>query len=227
MRLQRDPPRRGVRTRPGRARTWARPLWLSGGIAAGSLVLTLLGGAHVAGAGPLPLITLPPLPLLSLVPTLPPLPLPTAPPLPSLPLPSVPVPSVPVPSVPVPSVPLPTPPLPSLPLPSLPASTGGPAPSGAVPSGSAVGPSSPGPLLDPGSSAVAGASAGAGGAPGSAQEPTTGDQGGSPFSFALPLLIAGIPLVIILLIVIAQVAGGAVWLPVIRRWLNRRLTPDP
>jgi hypothetical protein len=90
-----------------------------------------------------------------------------------------------------------------------------------------VGPSSPGPLLDPGSSAVAGASAGAGGAPGSVQEPTAGDQGGSPFSFALPLLIAGIPLVIILLIVIAQVAGGAVWLPVIRRWLNRRLTPDP
>ena len=222
MRLQRDPPRLGVRARPGRARTWARPLWLSGGIAAGSLVLTLLGGAHVAGAGPLPLITLPPLPLLSLVPTLPPLPLPTAPPLPSLPLPSV-----PVPSVPVPSVPLPTPPLPSLPLPSLPASTEGPAPSGAVPSGSAVGPSSPGPLLDPGSSAVAGASAGAGGAPGSVQEPTAGDQGGSPFSFALPLLIAGIPLVIILLIVIAQVAGGAVWLPVIRRWLNRRLTPDP
>jgi len=234
MRLQRDPPRLGVRARPGRARTWARPLWLSGGIAAGSLVLTLLGGAHVAGAGPLPLITLPPLPLLSLVPTLPPVPLlslvPTLPPLPlptAPPLPSLPLPSVPVPSVPVPSVPLPTPPLPSLPLPSLPASTEGPAPSGAVPSGSAVGPSSPGPLLDPGSSAVAGASAGAGGAPGSVQEPTAGDQGGSPFSFALPLLIAGIPLVIILLIVIAQVAGGAVWLPVIRRWLNRRLTPDP
>jgi hypothetical protein len=237
MRLQRDPPRLGVRTRPERSRTWARPLWLSGGLAAGSLVLTLLGGAHVAGAGPLPLITLPPLPLLSLVPTLPPvpllslvptlptLPLPTAPPLPSLPLPSVPVPSVPVPSIPVPSVPVPTPPVPSLPLPSLPAATNGPAPSGAAPSGSALG--SPGLSVQPGSSALAGPSAAAGGAPGSVDDPTSGDQGGSPFSFALPLLIAGIPLVIILLIVIAQVAGGAVWLPVIRRWLNRRLTPDP
>jgi hypothetical protein len=82
-------------------------------------------------------------------------------------------------------------------------------------------------VLDPGSSGLAGASAGAGGGPGSIQEPTGGDRGGSPFSFALPLLIAGIPLAIILLIVVAQVAGGAVWLPVIRRWLNRRLTPDP
>jgi hypothetical protein len=177
---------------------------VSGGIAAGSLVLTLLGGSHVAGAGPLPLGTLPPLPLPSLLPTIlpplptpPPLPVPTLPPLPVPtlpPLPSLPLPTVPVPSLPVPSVPVPTPPLPSLPLPSVPGSS---------------------PL------------AGAGGGPGTVQEPTGGDRGGSPFSFALPLLIAGIPLAIILLIVVAQVAGGAVWLPVIRRWLNRRLTPDP
>src|SRR6185503_19934967 len=63
--------------------------------------------------------------------------------------------------------------------------------------------------------AVAKSTAGEG--PGTVQEPTGGDRGGSPFSFALPLLIAGIPLAIILLIVVTQVAGGAVWLPVIGR----------
>jgi len=100
-------------------------------------------------------------------------------------------------------------------------------PTGAAPSGSTTAPSSGGPPLDPGTSGLAGPSSAAGGAPGTVEEPTSGDQGGSPFSFALPLLIAGIPLAIILLIVIAQVAGGAVWLPVIRRWLNRGIAPDP
>ena len=201
----------------------------AGATSAASLLMLALVGMPAAGAGPIPSLplpsfvpTLPPLPVLSLVPTLPPLPLPTLPPLPSLPVPSLPVPSLPVPSLPVPSQPLP-----SLPLPSLPASSDAPLPSGAEPSGSVAGEGSPGPLLDPGSSTLAGASAGAGGGPGSVEDPTSSDQGRSPFSFALPLLIAGIPLAIILLIVAAQVAGGAAWLPVIRRWLNRGITPGP
>ena len=55
----------------------------------------------------------------------------------------------------------------------------------------------------------------------------TVDQGPSPFAFALPLLIAGIPIALIVLIVILQIAGGAAWLPVIRRWLNRTPAAGP
>ena len=53
------------------------------------------------------------------------------------------------------------------------------------------------------------------------------DQGSVPFGFVLPLLIAGIPIAVILLIVGLQIAGGAAWLPVIRRWLNRTPTAGP
>jgi hypothetical protein len=53
--------------------------------------------------------------------------------------------------------------------------------------------------------------------------PTVGG-GGSPFdSFAVPGLIVGVPAIIILGILVAQVAVGAAWMPVIRRWLNRRV----
>ena len=61
---------------------------------------------------------------------------------------------------------------------------------------------------------------------GSAGGPTV-DQGPSPFQFVLPLLIAGIPIALIVAIVILQIAGGAAWLPVIRRWLNRTPTAGP
>lgn len=36
----------------------------------------------------------------------------------------------------------------------------------------------------------------------------------------LPGLLIGIPALVLLLIVLAQIAGGAVWLPLIDRWLG-------
>ncbi len=58
-------------------------------------------------------------------------------------------------------------------------------------------------------------------------EGPSGDQTPSPFQFVLPLLIAGIPIALIILIVSLQIAGGAAWLPVIRRWRNRTPTTGP
>jgi hypothetical protein len=43
----------------------------------------------------------------------------------------------------------------------------------------------------------------------------------SPFdAFVLPGLLVGIPAFVLLLIVVIQAAGGAAWVPVIRRWVN-------
>jgi hypothetical protein len=39
----------------------------------------------------------------------------------------------------------------------------------------------------------------------------------------VPGLIVGVPAIIILGIIAAQLAVGAAWMPVIRRWLNRRV----
>jgi hypothetical protein len=223
------------RHRPARGRAGSRALGASGALAAATLLLVL--GKPVAGADPLPPLPtfLPPLPtILPPLPTLPPLPLPTVvlPPPPTIPLPTVPLPTIvpptlPVPSLPVPTLPVPSLPVPSLPLPTLPLTTGGPAPSGAAgslgPSGSADLSGSPTALApglaSPGPSASEGA-------PGSVTDPTV-DQGSAPFGFVLPLLIAGIPIAVILLIVGLQVAGGAAWLPVIRRWLNRTPAAGP
>ncbi|HSL75800.1 MAG TPA: hypothetical protein VK867_02575 [Candidatus Limnocylindrales bacterium] len=38
----------------------------------------------------------------------------------------------------------------------------------------------------------------------------------------LPGLLIGVPAVLVIAAVIAQLAVGAAWLPVIRRWLHRR-----
>jgi hypothetical protein len=209
-----------------RMRAGTRALGATGALAAASLMLALVG-VPVVGAGllpspPIPLpslpITLPSLPPLPL-PTLPPLPLPTLPPLPTPPLPTLPMPTLPLPTVPLPTVPVPTLPLPS----------GLPGPTSSPPAGSPASSASAGPFT---STAPAGpglatpASSNAGGAVGSVEGPSA-DQGPSPFQFVLPLIIAGIPIAVILLIVGLQVAGGAAWLPVIRRWLNRTPTAGP
>jgi len=53
---------------------------------------------------------------------------------------------------------------------------------------------------------------------------TTPGEGTSPFdTFVLPGLLVGVPAILLLGILAAQVAVGAAWLPVIRRWLNRRV----
>jgi hypothetical protein len=205
----------------------------------------MLLGKPVAGADPIPGVSgLPALPG-------PTLPLPTVP-LPTLPLPTLPLPTLPLPTPAVPTLPLPTPtlrlptptlPLPSLPTPSLPIPTGTPGPTGSsgptgspaptgsnaptsVPSGSLVSP-------EPGSSDPAAAGSGGLGV-GAAVPPSPGgaavtvvDREQSPLQFVLPLLLADIPISVIALVVMLQIAGGVAWLPVVRRWLDRRLMPGP
>ena len=51
--------------------------------------------------------------------------------------------------------------------------------------------------------------------------PTVG--GGGPLDFVVPGLIVGIPIAVVALIVFLQLVGGAAWLPVVRKWLGRRL----
>jgi hypothetical protein len=214
-----------------------RGAWSLAGLATAAWA-ALLFSAPSARAGLVPGVTLPPLPVslpplpVSLPPlplptvTLPPLPLPTItlPPLPTIVPPSLPLPTLGLPTLPVPSVALPSA---SLPLPSLPIGSSGPGPSGASgfpPSGD--------PSTDPSSSAgasplLAPESAGPGtslpsAAAGVALPPP---GGGGLETIILPALIAGIPLLVIALIILAQTAGGAAWLTVIRRWLNRSVVP--
>ena len=217
----------GCRPAP-RRRAGLRALGASGAVAVASLLVVTLVGKPVARAGvppslPISLPSLPLSPLPTILPPLPTVPLPTLPPAPTLPLPTIPLPTVPVPTLPVPTLPVPSLPVPSLPVPTLPLSSGGPAAGSPSPSSSGDPSTSPAPL-GPGL-ASAGPSA-SGGAPGSVTDPTV-DQGSAPFGFVLPLLIAGIPIAVILLIVGLQIAGGAAWLPVIRRWLNRTPTAGP
>ena len=59
-------------------------------------------------------------------------------------------------------------------------------------------------------------------APGVPEQPVVESHGSLFDALALPGLV-GIPVIILLGILAAQVAVGAAWLPVIRRWLNRRV----
>jgi hypothetical protein len=214
--------------------------------AAASVMVVLLVAGPVAGADPLPSVGI------SLETPAPPI---TAPSLPTVPVPTLPVPTFPVPTLPVPTLPVPTLPIvpsalpslptPTLPLPTLPqvtpsggTQTPGPATTPSTsprPGGSSAlspgrTPSQTAPSASPSDGfAPAGAnpvpSAGVGGPP--EDERSTGgipEQIG-PGSFLLPALIAGIPVAVIAFVVLMQIAGGAAWLPVIRRWLNRSVTP--
>jgi hypothetical protein len=194
----------------------------------------------VAGVGPLPDPSLPEvLPSLP-VPTLPPPPiatpkLPTPPPLPLSTPTLTPLPTIPLPTVPLPTLPVPTPtltvPTPTLPIPAptlaLPSASSSPSPN---PSALASG-ASGGPLASAGASGApvgagpiggsSGPDVGASADPGEGTSPTFGGQGLG--SLVLPGLLIGVPTIIVLGMVAAQLAVGAAWLPVIRRWLNRRV----
>jgi hypothetical protein len=128
-------------------------------------------------------------------------------------------------------------PLPSLPVPSLPLVPGLPVPGSSADPAQSAG---PGASIDPLGSPVPGqASDGPvagvilfGGppppsaGPGISQDsPGPVDAGRSPLDFVIPGLIAGVPIAIVAIAVLLQFAGGAAWLPMIRRWLQRRLVP--
>jgi hypothetical protein len=157
--------------------------------------------------------------------------------LPTVPLPTLPLPTLPLPTLPPPpTLPLPTPTL-RLPTPTLPLSTPTPtprvtsAPATPTPFASTSPSSSAAPSLGgvgPGSSGTAGEGpidarpVAATGVP-SEPLPVIVDGGSLFDSLGLPGLILGIPAIIIIGILVAQLAVGAAWLPVIRRWLNRRV----
>jgi hypothetical protein len=221
-------------------------------VAACALGALMCLAGPVAGVGPLPdpslpevlpsvpIPTLPPPPVATpKPPTLPPLPVPTPtlPPPPTLPLPTVPLPTLPLPTLPVPTptlpvptptLPIPTPTLP-IPTPSLLLPSASPSPSSnasALASPSGGGPlASAGPSGGPVGAGPIGGSAGpdvaASTDPGEGTSPTFGGQGFG--SLVLPGLLIGVPTIIVLGILAAQLAVGAAWLPVIRRWLNRRV----
>jgi hypothetical protein len=241
-------PRRVARRPLGAARTVdARPAAF---FAAGVLIVLALAGPAAAAdpvalpsALPVALPTLPSLPVKTPSPSIalptvrptPTVPRPTIPtptlPQPTLPLPTLPTPSLPTPSLPTPTIPTPTFPTPTLPLPSpsLPIPT--PPGSSTVPAGASRDPG----ITTFGSTASASplpGLIGAGSKP-IVSEPTTGSGGGStepgagrsPLEFIVPGLAAGIPIAVVAFVVLLQVAGGAAWLPVVRRWLDRAPMP--
>jgi hypothetical protein len=178
-------------------------------------------------------------------PTLPPLPLPTLP-LPTLPLPTMPLPTLPLPSISLPPLPgasaTPTPSIgpggsPGASATATPSASFSPSASpGSNPSpGGSTDPSStPGPGADPSAPIVG---------PGSVGGVPPGDEGGFTVGFsgfgpidglvdvdvvgfdaflewAVPALVLSVPGLLLLLAVLAQAAGGLLWLPMVRRWLG-------
>jgi hypothetical protein len=177
------------------------------------------------------------------------LPLPTLP-LPTLPLPTLPLPTLPLPTLPLPTLPngspAPTPPVGPA---GSPGATPIPAPSTPVTPGHGASgdPSSaPGPGGDPSSQPGgpgSGGSAGSGGSPGSGGGAPPADNGRFTVGFnglgpidglvdvdvvgfdamlewAVPALLLSVPGLLLLLAVLAQAAGGLLWLPMVRRWLG-------
>ena len=163
-------------------------------------------------------------------------PVPTLP-LPTLPVPTPPTPSLPTPSFPTPALPTPTLPTPTLPTPTLPIATASaiPTASSIVTVGGTPGappqtvPSPPTSSASPNLGLI-----GAGLKPAMSEGATTPADGNaspagatdrSPLEFVVPGLVAGIPIVVVAFVVFLQVAGGAAWLPVVRRWLDRAPVP--
>jgi Big-like domain-containing protein len=180
---------------------------------------------------------------------LPTLPLPTLP-VPTLPLPTLPLPTLPLPTLPLPTLPNGSPaPTPTVGPGGSPGATSTPAPSTSVtpgPGASGDPSSAPGPGGDPssqpGGPGSAG-SAGSGGSPGSGGGAPPDDNGRFTVGFsglgpidglvnvdvvgfdamlewAVPAILLSVPGLLLLLAVLAQAAGGLLWLPMVRRWLG-------
>jgi Big-like domain-containing protein len=148
---------------------------------------------------PLPSITLPPLP--SIIPTLPPLPVPTL-------LPT--------------ATPAPTPPPSAEPLRS--PDAGGPTPGASSPPSTGPGGITPG-ATPPGSGSGSGAAGppfGVGDPGSAAIDPLGGIDlvGLGLIDWAVPSVILGVPGLLVVIAVLAQMSGALLWLPVARRWLG-------
>jgi hypothetical protein len=211
----------GDRRGASKRSVWVSDPGLTIGMATTVLGLLLLLATPASAADPLPSlpVALPSLPVRTLA--LPTPTLPTLPPLPTLPVPTptlhIPTPTLPVatPTLPL-STPTPRPTATAQPSPSTtpsPSRSAAPSIAGGGPVGSATAIGAP----------VVGGPVVASGVPEGPGSPTVVDRG-SPFdSFVIPGLIVGVPIIIILGILAAQLAVGAAWMPVIRRWLNRRV----
>jgi hypothetical protein len=194
---------------------------------------------------PTPVPTPAPTPAPTPQPTLPPLPLPTLP-LPTLPLPTLPLPTLPLPSISLPPLPGAS----ATPTPSIgPGGSAGASPT-ATPSSSFAPSASPGSNPVPGGSTDPSSTPGPGadpsapiGGPGSVGGVPPGDEGGFTVGFsgfgpidglvdvdvvgfdaflewAVPALVLSVPGLLLLIAVLAQMAGGLLWLPMVRRWLG-------
>jgi len=196
---------------------------------------------------PTPVPTPPPTPRPTPTPT--PRPLPSLP-LPTLPLPTLPLPTLPLPTLPLPTLPGGSPaPTPTVGPGGSPGATSTPAPSTSVtpgPGASGDPSSAPGPVGGPSSlpgDPGPGGSTGSGGTPGSVGGDTPVDTGRFAVGFsglgpidglvdvdvvgfdamlewAVPALLLSVPGLLLLLAVLAQAAGGLLWLPMVRRWLG-------
>jgi hypothetical protein len=183
---------------------------------------------------PVPSLPLPTLPL-------PTLPLPTLP-LPTLPLPTLPLPTLPLPTLPPPTLPGGSPtPTPTVGPGGSPGASATPAPSSSVPTpGASTGPggdpsSQPGGPGSGGSSGAGGPGSGGGATPVDTGRFTVGFSGLGPIDglvdldvvgfdalleWAVPAILLSVPGLLLLLAVLAQAAGGLLWLPMVRRWLG-------
>jgi len=188
-----------------------------------------------------------PQPTLTPTPTPAPTPTPTPRPtlaLPTLPLPTLPLPTLPLPTIGLPGLPTPVPTLPPVPgtTPTpTPAPVAGPTTAPTPAPGSSSGPSrEPEPSASSGPGAIAVGSTGDGGGPlppGLSVAPAELASGSStsnvgPLAFGsfgtiglgiewvIPTVLLTVPGFLLLLIGLAQVFGGLVWLPLVRRWLR-------
>ena len=201
-------------------------------------------------ATPTPQPTATPTPTPAPTPTPTPVPTPTPTPTPIVPLPTLPVPTLPLPTIGLPGLPTPTPiptlpPVPGAtptPTPNPAAGSPGPGSTAAPTPGpeSSTDPSSqPGPSASSGQGALAAGSSSDGSGPppppGLSVAPAElagvtskvgpiafGSFGtvGLGIEWVVPTVLLTVPGILLLVIGLAQVFGGLVWLPLIRRWLR-------
>ena len=153
---------------------------------------------------------------------------------------------------PTPTGSLPSLPIPTLPIPSLPVATPGPIPATPTPSSATASPDprshptdGPAPSSSPSREPAAGGVAiGAGGPPAAGGPnlppdlPSLGEPGDPPlpfgsfgdvtlgFEWMVPTVLVAVPGFLLIVVGLAQLFGGVIWLPLARRWLRGDGRPD-